>query len=104
MPLKSFLLLLVLNILATYSTRILPFHVSFLSRLPRFLQKCMKVLPVAALGALLFPGVITDFPTLWYAGLLGTMTAVVVARLKDGLLLPVVCSFLVTWATFTFLA
>lgn len=105
MPVGTYLLLLGLNILATYISRVLPFHVRFLSRLPRFVRKCMEVLPIAALGALIFPGVITDFTgagSVWYAGLAGTLVAALVARKADGLLLPVVCSFLVTWAVLSF--
>ncbi|AEC01998.1 AzlD domain-containing protein [Parasphaerochaeta coccoides] len=106
MPVRTYLILLALNIMATYVSRVLPFHVQFLSRLPRFAKKCMEVLPIAALGALIFPGVITDFigeGSVWYAGLAGTLAAALVARKTNGLLLPVVSSFIVTWGILTFL-
>jgi branched-subunit amino acid transport protein len=83
--------------LATFLVRALPYYASFLDRLPKFLAKCLRLLPIAALGALIFPGVITDFHTQWYAGLLGVCIAFLLAYFKRGMIFPILFSVLVTY-------
>jgi branched-subunit amino acid transport protein len=83
--------------LATFLVRALPYYASFLDRLPNFLSKCLRLLPIAALGALIFPGVITDFPDRWYAGLLGVGFAFLISYRKRGMIFPILVSILVTY-------
>ena len=65
----------------TLLPRIIPYFASsFLKKLPVFIRKCMLLLPVAALGALIFPLALTDFGAMWYAGLAGIAAAFVPSR------------------------
>ncbi|AEV28595.1 Branched-chain amino acid transport protein (AzlD) [Sphaerochaeta pleomorpha str. Grapes] len=83
--------------LATFLVRALPYYANFLDRLPKFLAKCLRLLPIAALGALIFPGVITDFQGRWYAGLLGIGIAFLLSYFKRGMIFPILFSVLITY-------
>jgi branched-subunit amino acid transport protein len=83
--------------LATFLVRALPYYANFLDHLPKFLSKCLRLLPIAALGALIFPGVITDFSGRWYAGLLGVSFAFLISYRKRGMIFPILFSILVTY-------
>ncbi len=78
--------------LATYLPRALPFLLPFPEKMPRFLTSVLKVMPIAALGALIFPGVIDSFPKEPMAGILGVVGAAAVAWFRGGLILPVLTS------------
>ena len=79
--------------------RIVPYFASSaLSRLPRFVRKCMLLLPVAALGALIFPLALTDFGAMWYAGLAGIAAAFIVSLLKGPMILSIVVALVSTTA------
>lgn len=79
--------------------RIVPYFASSaLSRLPRFIRKCMLLLPVAALGALIFPLALTDFGAMWYAGLAGIAAAFIVSVLKGPMILSIVVALVSTTA------
>ena len=79
----------------TLLPRIVPYFASSaLSRLPRFIRKCMMLLPVSALGALIFPLALTDFGSEWYAGLLGVASAFISSYFK----LPMIVSILIALA------
>ena len=79
----------------TLLPRILPYFASsYLSRLPKFIRKCMMLLPVSALGALIFPLALTDFDSEWYAGLLGVASAFISSYFK----LPMIVSILIALA------
>ncbi len=77
---------------ATLLPRTAPYFMPFLAKLPRFLRKCMILLPVAALGALIFPLALTDFHSEWYAGLVGVVSAFLVSYFKA----PMIASILVS--------
>lgn len=64
---------------ATMLPRIAPLFIHGLDKLPRYIRKCMLLLPVAALGALLFPAALTDFSSQWYAGLGGILLSFIVS-------------------------
>ena len=91
-------LLMILSCAAvTLLPRIIPFFASSaLSRLPRFLRKCMMLLPVAALGALIFPLALTDFGAMWYAGLIGVTAAFICSLLKGPMILAIVIALVST--------
>lgn len=85
---------------ATLLVRELPYWVSFLTKLPPFLKKCMRLLPVAALGALIFPGTITDFLShgaAWYPGVLGVLAAFVIGLFRLPMIVSIGASVLVTY-------
>ncbi|MDD7201136.1 MAG: AzlD domain-containing protein [Sphaerochaetaceae bacterium] len=55
--------------LATMLVKEIPYWVKGMDRLPPFLVKCMQILPIAAMGALIFPGAFHDYGPQWYAGI-----------------------------------
>ncbi|HAF85421.1 MAG TPA: AzlD domain-containing protein [Sphaerochaeta sp.] len=83
--------------LATFSVRVLPYYAKFLNKLPPFVGRCMRLLPIAALGPLVFPGVILDFSPQWYAGLAGIGASFLIAYTKGGMIFPILTSILVTY-------
>ena len=81
----------------TLLPRIVPYFASSaLSRLPRFIRKCMMLLPVAALGALIFPLALTDFGAMWHAGLAGVGTAFLVALFRGPMILSIIIALIST--------
>ena len=91
------LLLIVSCAAVTMLPRIIPFFASSaLSKLPKFLRKCMILLPVAALGALIFPLALTDFGPMWYAGLVGVITAFITSLLKGPMILAIIIALVST--------
>ena len=66
------------------------------NRMHRFVRKCMMLLPVASLGALIFPLALTDFGPQWYAGLVGVTTAFLTSLLKGPMILAIVIALVST--------
>lgn len=96
-----FIALILLSAAATFLPRVVPYYAKFLDKLPKFARKCMLIMPVAALGALIFPGTVIDFAPQWYAGLLGIGVAAILAWWRGGMVLPIISSVLVTWLALT---
>lgn len=92
-----FLIPILLSALATFLVRALPYYVTFLDRLPKFLSKSLRLLPIAALGPLIFPGVILDYNQTWYAGLAGILAASLFAYKKRGMIIPILLSIGITY-------
>jgi len=92
-----FLIPILVSALATFLVRALPYYASFLDKLPRFLSRSLRLLPIAALGPLIFPGVILDFQGYWYAGLIGILCAAFIAYRKNSMIFPILLSILVTY-------
>ena len=93
-----FIVPILVSALATFLVRALPYYASFLEKLPKFIAKCLRLLPIAALGPLIFPGVILDYRGhSWYAGLLGIGCAFAFAYHKNGMIFPILTSILVTY-------
>lgn len=91
------LLLIAVCSAVTLLPRIIPYFASsFLMRLPRFVRKCMMLLPVASLGALIFPLALTDFGPQWYAGLVGVTVAFLTSLLKGPMILAIVIALVST--------
>ena len=88
----------------TLLPRIIPYFASSaLSKLPRFLRKCMMLLPVAALGALIFPLALTDFGVMWYAGLVGVAAAFITSLFKGPMILAIIIALVsTTWMLLAF--
>lgn len=56
----------------------------------------MLLLPVAALGALIFPLALTDFGAMWYAGLVGVLAAFLVSLFRGPMILSIVVALVST--------
>ena len=57
---NSLLLLVVLMGIVTYVPRMLPLTLLHAVQLPRFLHSVLRFVPFAALGALIFPGILSS--------------------------------------------
>lgn len=66
---------------ATYLPRVLPVFVIERIALPGWLDRWLKSIPYAALGALIFPGILTVDTVPW-VGLVGGLVAAVLAFLR----------------------
>lgn len=75
----------------------IPYWVKGLDKLPPFLMRCMNVLPIAAIGALVFPGAVTDFGPRWYAGIAGVVVAFLIGLGKKPMIVSIVASILVCY-------
>ncbi|MFA6846289.1 MAG: AzlD domain-containing protein [Sphaerochaetaceae bacterium] len=82
---------------ATILVRAIPYYASFLNHLPPFLNKCLRLLPIAALGALICPGAFWDFNPTWYAGVMGVGVAYILAWFKMPMIIPIIASIFVTY-------
>jgi branched-subunit amino acid transport protein len=82
---------------ANYLLRVIPFFLSGGKIFHHILNGFLDYMPVVALGALIFPGIITSFPQNPAAGIAGVAAAAVAAWFFEGLILPVFASIGVTW-------
>lgn len=75
--------------IVTYIPRLLPFI--FLNRetIPPLLQSILKNVPYAALGALIFPGILFIQDNIWF-GIVGGLVALVVSYLGASLVIVVI--------------
>lgn len=89
-------LLIVLCGAVTIIPRTIPFFISSLDKLPKFIRKCMMMLPIAALGALIFPMSLMDYGDKWYAGLLGVLAAFFVSFRKAPMIIAILVAMAVT--------
>ena len=88
---------------ANYALRSIPFIVTMKDNMPPFLKRFLDYMPIAALGALIFPGIITSFPQNPAAGIAGVTAAAIAAWFAEGLILPVFASISVTWMVLQYL-
>lgn len=80
-----------------YTLRVVPFIFSVGENLPPYLKRFLDYMPVAALGALILPGIITSFPDNPVAGIAGAAAAALTAWAAGGLILPVFASIGTAW-------
>lgn len=90
------ILMIALCSVATMFPRMAPYFMPFLAKLPKSVRKCMVLLPVAALGALIFPLALTDFGLQWYAGLVGVLSAFLVSYFKGSMIVSILVSLAFT--------
>lgn len=98
------LLPLILGMAAvTYGPRLLPFVFFSNIKVPRGLSAFLKAIPVAAIGALIIPGVITATPGRPEAALLGLGFTLVYGLFRGGIIVPVLGSVGVTYLALSYL-
>ncbi|HOV09580.1 MAG TPA: AzlD domain-containing protein, partial [Spirochaetota bacterium] len=90
-------LIILTTAVANYSLRVIPFFISRGKDLPPYLKRFLEYLPIAALGALIFPGVINSFQQNPAAGIAGVTAAAITAWLTENLIYSVTASIAVTW-------
>lgn len=84
--------------IVTYVPRLLPLVMLRRLRLPRFMKRQLQLMPYAALGALIFPGVLESTASLSSA-LAGAAAAAALALLRANLLIIVVGSIAAVYLT-----
>jgi len=80
-----------------YILRVVPFVFTIGEDLPPYLKRFLDYMPIAALGALILPGIITSFPDNPAAGIAGAAAAALTAWIAGGLILPVFASIGTAW-------
>ena len=83
--------------LATMLVKEIPYWVKGLDRMPPFLVKCMQILPIAAMGALIFPGAFHDYGPQWYAGTGAIVIAFAFGYAKRPTILGIVASIILCY-------
>ena len=84
----------------TYIPRLAPFLMLTGRKIPKRIDAFLKCIPVAAIGALIIPGVFNSTPDMPAAGIAGICFALVIGLWKDGIILPVIGSVIVTYLVF----
>lgn len=74
----------------TYLPRMLPLTLLRKAHLPRRVERFLEMLPAAALGALIVPGVFSAVPAVPVIGILAVIAAGTVSLLRGGMILGVV--------------
>ena len=73
----------------TFGPRLAPFYLVAGATMPRYLTRFFHFLPVTALGALIFPGVLDAVPENPVAAAVSMAAAAIVALFIRGLIAPV---------------
>lgn len=86
----------------TYGPRLLPFLILTHKKIPRRVNAFLTCIPVAAIGALIIPGVFSATPDLPYAAVIGMAFTLVYGLLRGGIIIPVLGSVGVTYLVLFF--
>ena len=81
----------------TYIPRLMPFLLLNRLRIPLKVNAFLKAIPVAAIGALIVPGVLTATPELPAAALAGMGFTLVYGLFRGGIIVPVLGAVGTAW-------
>ncbi|MDT8377479.1 MAG: AzlD domain-containing protein [Desulfotignum sp.] len=81
----------------TYIPRLMPFLLLNRLRIPHKVNAFLKAIPVAAIGALIVPGVLTATPELPAAALAGMGFTLVYGLFRGGIIVPVLGAVGTAW-------
>ena len=84
----------------TYLPRLIPFLVLTNKKIPVRLDAFLKCIPVAAIGALIIPGVFNATPDMPLAGIAGITFTLIFGLWRGGIIIPVLGSVMVTYLMF----
>ncbi|MFD1017709.1 AzlD domain-containing protein [Thalassobacillus hwangdonensis] len=76
--------------IVTAVPRLLPAFIVDRARFPRWVDRWLNAIPYAALGALIFPGIMTVKPDAPHVGLIGGAVAILCAWLGMNIILVVI--------------
>ncbi len=92
------LIFLILGMAAvTYIPRLIPFFLIGGNQLPKRVDAFLKCIPIAAIGALIIPGVFTAVPNEPIAVVCGMGFALIYGFWKGGIIIPVLGSVMATY-------
>lgn len=83
--------------IATMIPRFIPYFSPLINKIPKTIQEKLKILPIAALGALIFPFALIDFNPLWIAGLIGVVIAFISGYLRFNMIVSILFSVVATY-------
>jgi branched-subunit amino acid transport protein len=86
----------------TFIPRLIPLLLLRDKTPPPLLKRLLNTIPYAALGALIFPGVLQSVPSMPWAAVAGVGTALLVSWFKGGLIAAVASSVLVVFLMLLF--
>lgn len=78
--------------IVTYIPRLLPFYMLDNNRLSKKFQTFLSYIPYAALGALIFPGVLSAVDGQIIPSIIGILFSIIYAYYKGGIVVPVLGS------------
>lgn len=76
--------------LATMIPRLIPVFIVDKIKFPKWLNQWLQAIPYAALGALIFPGILSVKPDAPHIGILGGVTAIILSLLGLNIILIVI--------------
>ncbi len=99
------LILIILGMAAvTYGPRLMPFLLLSDKEIPKRVDAFLKCIPVAAIGALIIPGIFSATPDMPMAALSGLMFTMIFGLWRGGIIIPVLGSVAVTYLVLLFAA
>lgn len=99
------LILIILGMAAvTYGPRLIPFLLLSNKEIPKRVDTFLKCIPVAAIGALIIPGIFSATPDMPMAALSGLMFTMIFGLWRGGIIIPVLGSVAVTYFVLLFAA
>ncbi|CCK82216.1 MULTISPECIES: AzlD domain-containing protein [Desulfobacula] len=81
----------------TYGPRLMPFLLLTNKKIPKRVDAFLKCIPVAAIGALIIPGVFSATPDVPMAAISGIAFTLIFGLWKGGIIIPVLGSVIVTY-------
>jgi branched-subunit amino acid transport protein len=84
----------------TYIPRLIPFLILSNKEIPAKVDSFLKCIPVAAIGALIIPGVFDATPDMPMAGIAGITFTLIIGLWKGGIIIPVLGSVAVSYLVF----
>ncbi len=81
----------------TYVPRLIPFLLLKNKTIPPRLDAFLKCIPVAAIGALIIPGVFSATPEMPFAALCGILFTLIIGWWRGGIIIPVLGSVVATY-------
>ncbi|MBO5212498.1 MAG: AzlD domain-containing protein [Clostridia bacterium] len=78
----NYILLALCMMVVTYGVRLLPSFITDKIKISPKAEKFLNLIPFTALGALIFPGVLSVDASRWYVGAVGALAAIVLSCIK----------------------
>lgn len=84
--------------LVTMVPRMIPAYIVDKLYMPNWMNRCLNAIPYAALGALIFPGIMTVKPDAPHVGLIGGLVAIILAYIGLNIILVVIGAIVAVFA------
>ncbi|MBM7540080.1 AzlD domain-containing protein [Amphibacillus cookii] len=91
------LFIITLMAVVTAIPRLMPAFIIERVKFPTWIGRWLEVIPYAALGALIFPGILTVVPERPYIGLVGGVAAIILALFRVHIVLVVLGASVVVY-------